>query len=116
LKEDVLDDLPPKIIQDYACDLSPLQKQLYEDFSRSRMKQEVEGEIRSGGDENEEKGKKKESSHIFQAIQYLKKLVNHPALVFNPEDQNQMKILAKCGKVPAQLHEISNAPKLLALK
>lgn len=25
LKEDVLDDLPPKIIQDYYCDLSPLQ-------------------------------------------------------------------------------------------
>ena len=25
MKEDVLDDLPPKIIQDYHCDLSPLQ-------------------------------------------------------------------------------------------
>ena len=25
LKEDVLDDLPPKIIQDYYCELSPLQ-------------------------------------------------------------------------------------------
>lgn len=25
LKEDVLNDLPPKIIQDYYCDLSPLQ-------------------------------------------------------------------------------------------
>ena len=25
MKDDVLDDLPPKIIQDYYCDLSPLQ-------------------------------------------------------------------------------------------
>ena len=25
MKEDVLQDLPPKIIQDYYCDLSPLQ-------------------------------------------------------------------------------------------
>lgn len=25
MKEDVLNDLPPKIIQDYYCDLSPLQ-------------------------------------------------------------------------------------------
>ena len=25
MKEDVLEDLPPKIIQDYYCDLSPLQ-------------------------------------------------------------------------------------------
>ncbi len=28
-KEDVLDDLPPKIIQDVSCDLSPLQLKLY---------------------------------------------------------------------------------------
>jgi SNF2 family DNA or RNA helicase len=28
LKEDVLQDLPPKIIQDYYCDLSPLQVRL----------------------------------------------------------------------------------------
>ena len=27
MKEDVLQDLPPKIIQDYHCDLSPLQVQ-----------------------------------------------------------------------------------------
>lgn len=34
MKEDVLDDLPPKITQDYYCELSPLQEQLYDDFSR----------------------------------------------------------------------------------
>lgn len=28
MKEDVLQDLPPKIIQDYYCDLSPLQVSL----------------------------------------------------------------------------------------
>ena len=28
LKEDVLQDLPPKIIQDYYCELSPLQVSL----------------------------------------------------------------------------------------
>ena len=32
LKENVLQDLPPKIIQDYYCELSPLQVQLYEDL------------------------------------------------------------------------------------
>jgi SNF2 family DNA or RNA helicase len=37
MKEDVLSDLPPKITQDYVCDLSPLQIQLYEDFARSRV-------------------------------------------------------------------------------
>ena len=33
LKEDVLKDLPPKIIQDYYCDLSPLQVYLYTNYT-----------------------------------------------------------------------------------
>ena len=33
LKSDVLDDLPPKILQDYYCDLSSIQLMLYEDFA-----------------------------------------------------------------------------------
>ncbi len=41
MKEDVLSDLPPKITQDYVCDLSPLQIQLYEDFARSRVSKKV---------------------------------------------------------------------------
>jgi SNF2 family DNA or RNA helicase len=41
MKEDVLSDLPPKITQDYVCDLSPLQIQLYEDFARSRVRMKV---------------------------------------------------------------------------
>ena len=38
MKEDVLQDLPPKITQDYVCDLSPLQIQLYEDFARAKVR------------------------------------------------------------------------------
>lgn len=36
LKEDVLSDLPPKIIQDYYCELGDLQKQLYMDFTKKQ--------------------------------------------------------------------------------
>lgn len=42
MKEDVLDDLPPKITQDYYCELSPLQEQLYEDFSKSQAHQTLQ--------------------------------------------------------------------------
>jgi len=35
LKEDVLTDLRPKIVQDYYCELSPLQSQQYTDFART---------------------------------------------------------------------------------
>jgi len=41
MKEDVLQDLPPKITQDYICELSSLQRQLYEDFQRSRAHQSL---------------------------------------------------------------------------
>lgn len=37
LKEEVLSDLPPKIIQDYYCNLSPLQLSLYQEFSKKRI-------------------------------------------------------------------------------
>jgi TATA-binding protein-associated factor len=40
-KEEVLSDLPPKIIQDRYCDLSPLQLRLYENFSQSQAKTEI---------------------------------------------------------------------------
>jgi len=33
----VLSDLPPKIIQDVYCELSPLQRALYEDFQQSQV-------------------------------------------------------------------------------
>jgi TATA-binding protein-associated factor len=36
MKEDVLDDLPPKIIQDYHCQLSPLQLRLHDAFMQSQ--------------------------------------------------------------------------------
>lgn len=46
LKEDVLSDLPPKIIQDYYCDLSDLQKQLYESFAK-KQKPSISNEVGS---------------------------------------------------------------------
>src|SRR5690606_9216049 len=38
LKEEVLNDLPPKILQNYYCDLSELQKKLFDDFTRKQGK------------------------------------------------------------------------------
>ncbi|KAH8924423.1 hypothetical protein BT69DRAFT_1241102 [Atractiella rhizophila] len=117
LKEDVLDDLPPKIIQDYNCDLSLMQLELFEDFKKNKMGDEVEGEIRSSASSSG-KQEKKMGQHVFQAIQYLKKLVNHPALVFNPQEKSHMDILERHGggKGMMALNDVNHAPKLLALK
>ncbi|CAL4082492.1 unnamed protein product, partial [Meganyctiphanes norvegica] len=71
LKEDVLSDLPPKITQDYYCELSPLQSQLYEDFARSQARQNIDETLGVSPTKNEDGNKP--HSHIFQALQYLRK-------------------------------------------
>lgn len=54
VKEDVLKDLPPRITQDYVCELSPLQQLLYEDFSKTQAHQHLEDSLSHS------------NSHIFQ--------------------------------------------------
>eukprot|EP00039_Didymoeca_costata_P015606 m.268636 g.268636 ORF g.268636 m.268636 type:complete len:1773 (+) comp16256_c0_seq17:253-5571(+) len=72
MKEDVLHDLPPKIIQDYYCDLTDIQHELHKNFSENQGKQAMLQNVDSSA------GPPK---HIFQALQYLRKLCNHPSLV-----------------------------------
>lgn len=65
MKEDVLQDLPPKITQDYYCELSPLQEQLYEDFARSHAHQSLQDSLAHGGQAGTIQG----STHIFQVTE-----------------------------------------------
>lgn len=96
LKEDVLDDLPPKIIQDYYCDLSTLQKALYEQQTTDT-------------DET--------SPHVFQTLQYMRKLVNHPLLVMDAKNEEHQAVTRQLKLKDAKdLHDIQHAPKLEALQ
>ena len=111
LKEDVLDDLPPKIIQDVECELSDIQKQLYDDFVKAT----------DDDDEDEEEDKKnntepKEQQHIFQKLQYLRKLANHPSLVLDAAVPAQKKLLEQVNANRGTLAGLSHAPKLQALR
>ncbi|XP_070579939.1 TATA-binding protein-associated factor 172-like [Ptychodera flava] len=116
LKEDVLDDLPPKIIQDYYCELSPLQVQLYEDFSKSRARKGVEQTISMGNDREEDTSKKQGFSHVFQALQYLRKVCDHPLLVLTPQHPQYENITQQLAEQHSSLHDLQHAPKLIALK
>jgi TATA-binding protein-associated factor len=69
--------------------------------------------LESETDEKEGGGK---AQHIFQALQYLRKLCNHPLLVVNPKHPEYNKVMQRLEKNQASLHDIHNAPKLLALK
>ncbi|KAM4703865.1 TATA-binding protein-associated factor 172 [Rhinophrynus dorsalis] len=117
MKEDVLQDLPPKIIQDYYCTLSPLQVQLYEDFAKSRAKTDIDETVStpSMAEENE-KPKLKATGHVFQALQYLRKLCNHPALVLTTQHPEYKKITEQLAVQSSSLRDIQHAPKLSALK
>ncbi|KAI6009398.1 hypothetical protein F5J12DRAFT_891501 [Pisolithus orientalis] len=113
LKEDVLNDLPPKIIQDYYCELSEVQKTLYDDFSKSQAKVEAEGVIRSKSTGTAKEGAQQ---HVFQSLQYLRKLCNHPSLVTGTNADAVTAALAKARCKVENLSDIQHAPKLQALR
>jgi TATA-binding protein-associated factor len=66
VKEDVLEDLPPKITQDYYCELSPLQEQLYEDFARSYAHQSLQETLAHTAQAGSIQG----NTHIFQVMKH----------------------------------------------
>lgn len=126
MKEDVLNDLPPKIIQDYECELSDVQKLLYEEFAKSDVKTNIGRELsgEGGGDDDDEEEKttisKKKAAgggqHVFHALQYLRKLCNHPSLVLTPEHPQFDLVTKKLKADGTELRDVQNSPKLMALK
>lgn len=107
LKEEVLNDLPPKILQNYYCDVSDLQRKLFEDFSkRESHKIKADAEL----------GDREAKRHVFQALQYMRKLCNSPAMVMKPDHpkyEDTQRILAKAN---TSLEDPVHAPKLTALR
>ncbi|KAF2197365.1 hypothetical protein GQ43DRAFT_209351 [Delitschia confertaspora ATCC 74209] len=107
LKEEVLDDLPPKIIQNYYCDLSDLQRKLFEDFTKKEGKELAAAATREDRDSK---------THIFQALQYMRKLCNSPALVMTPKHKQYDATQAYLKTHSTSLNDVAHAPKLGALK
>lgn len=64
MKSEVLRELPEKIINDYYCELSSMQKKLYGRFQK-------DNEIKKGDDEK----------NILTSLTKMRKILNHPALV-----------------------------------
>ncbi|EPZ32387.1 SNF2-related domain-containing protein [Rozella allomycis CSF55] len=56
IKDQVLNDLPPKIMQDYYCSLSKIQSKIYEQIELDEI-------------------------HVFQSLQELRRLITHPLLL-----------------------------------
>ncbi|XP_048483011.1 TATA-binding protein-associated factor 172 isoform X2 [Plutella xylostella] len=99
VKEDVLKELPPKITQDYYCELSPLQKQLYEDFSKAHMPNGMA-----------------QQTHVFQALHYLQNVCNHPKLVLTSAHPEARRVAQRLADQRSSLDDIEHSAKLPALK
>lgn len=121
-KDEVLLDLPPKIIQDRYCDLSPLQVRLYERFSHSQAKVEVSSLVQEYNTSTENaESSSRTSTHVFQALQYLRKLCSHPLLVLDDMQQDyvaslQSEFSPTSKDTKPSFHDLHHSPKLLALK
>eukprot|EP00889_Picochlorum_renovo_P000495 jgi/Picre1/27525/NNA_000492.t1 len=115
-KDQVLKDLPPKIIQDIMCDPSPLQLSLLKDLDSSG----IEETLKSMGSSSDSQG------HVFQALHYLRKLCSHPLFVLNKENESHRDAIRACiGDSAAKnwesamstIHnQLQHSPKLSALK
>ncbi|CAK1547449.1 unnamed protein product [Leptosia nina] len=100
VKEDVLRELPPKITQDYYCDLSPLQRSLYEHFSKRHMTPEMTHS----------------RTHVFKALHYLQNVCNHPKLVLTPDHPEWARVQKQLLAQRSSISDIAHSAKLPALK
>ncbi|KAK2978057.1 hypothetical protein RJ640_015695 [Escallonia rubra] len=121
-KDEVLSDLPEKIIQDRYCDLSPVQLKLYEQFSGSHARQEISSMVKLNElDTGEGSSSSKASSHVFQALQFLLKLCGHPLLVVGEKTPDTLSCLSPdifppSSDIVSELHKLHHSPKLVALQ
>lgn len=108
LKDDVLQELPPKIIQDYYCSMTQLQVDLYEDFS--------DGALNEGGITQQGEGKSTKNTHVFQALSYLRRLCSHPKLVLTPKHPHFKRITDELNSKGRSVHDIESSAKLVGLR
>jgi TATA-binding protein-associated factor len=107
LKEEVLNDLPPKIIQNYYCDPSELQRKLFEDFTKKEQKA-LQDKVGST--------EKSDKEHIFQALQYMRRLCNSPALVVKEGHKQYNEVQQYLAAKHSNVRDVAHAPKLSALR
>eukprot|EP01052_Picozoa_sp_SAG31_P022035 SAG31_NODE_1734_length_7416_cov_2.201449_3_plen_1632_part_00 len=105
-KDAVLKDLPPKIIQDIKCDLSPLQLRLYEKFDN----------MQAGNGATDRSVVERRQKNALEALQYLRKVVNHPALAVSKTHPDYTAISEDLASQNSSLSDTVHSPKVLALQ
>lgn len=119
-KEEVLSDLPEKIIQDRYCDLTPVQIKLYDYFFGS-LRQEISSRANLKEMDTGEGSASSGSTHIFQALPYVMKICSHPLLVLGEKVPDSVSCLLSelfpaNADIISELHKLHHSPKLVALQ
>jgi SNF2 family DNA or RNA helicase len=136
MKENVMKELPPKVIQDRICALSDIQRFIYDSFVQTAPLEwlaetraptlaaaaaEVEAAPR---DTDEDAGqvpaltpkRLSGSSHVFYALMFLRRLCTHPRLILSelaPELRRQVE--EQLNRAQLDWNSLDIAPKMLAL-
>eukprot|EP00127_Corallochytrium_limacisporum_P006167 Clim_evm6s220 gene=Clim_evmTU6s220 len=103
MKEDVLNDLPPKIIQDVHCDMSEVQRLLYTAYAKKQQQRMMSEEAPPKGE-------------AFNALRHMLRITQHPLLVLEKQWATYQDLLKAQGINHADLYQLQCAPKLLSLK
>lgn len=119
-KEEVLSDLPEKIIQDRYCDLTPVQVKLYEYFF-GPLRQEISSMANLKEMDTGEGSASSGSTHIFQSLPYVMKICSHPLLVIGEKIPHSLSCLLSelfpaNADIISELHKLHHSPKLVALQ
>ena len=113
MKEDVLQDLPPKIIQDFTTEMSPIQKIIYDDLLASTS---IKSEISEFVNRSDKDDSGSKNTHIFRVLQYLRKLCVHPQLVVDKSHPLNERIDSEMAARNLSWSDLSIAPKFQMLK
>ncbi len=124
LKQDVLKELPDKIIQDYICEMTPIQKDLYLYWDNIYSTVGINRSIKAK-DKKIEKGKKgngKESNNkpntqpVLKIIDSMRKICNYPGLLLNTNESNDKETQKLVEKYKDKITDFNCSGKLKALE
>jgi len=117
-KMSVLSELPPKVIQDYYCEMTEKQELIYKEFEHMQAHTSGEDENEENNDKKvakaEEPTKKKGGTLVFNMLNSLRRICNHPYLFL--ELPASEKIREKLRIKPTDIKTFDHSGKLIALK
>jgi TATA-binding protein-associated factor len=119
-KDRVAQDLPPKIVSDYLCEMGEYQSRLYDAFVESSAALHALVGADSASSSSSASASTTAPTALgtraLQELVYLRKLSTHPALVLTANHPDAVTITREIAAAGLNIDDASLSPKLLALR